>query len=111
MRKTLKHLEDEHMRLYEWSGAGAGCPVPARSKRTHPWHASYSVLAMMTSLLILSGCQSKSPAESASERRSGETNLKEGALYEEATPKPATEESPEAAGYALGAAPAEAPAR
>ena len=111
MRKTMQHLDDEHMRLYEWSGAGTGLTVPAKSKRTHSWHASYSVLTMMTSLLILSGCNSKSPAESANEQAAGEIKMKEGALYEEATPKPAAEDSPEAAGYALGEAPAEGPAR
>ncbi len=107
MRKTMQHLDDEHMRLYEWSGAGTGFTVPAKSKRTHSWHASYSVLAVMTSLLILSGCNSKSPAESANEQAVGEIKMKEGALYEEATSSPAVAESPEAAGYAMGEVPAE----
>ncbi len=54
----MKHLNDEHMQLYEWSGAGSGTVfgVPAKSKRAHPWHASYAVLAVLTSLLILNGC-------------------------------------------------------
>jgi len=78
MRKTMQHLDDEHMRLYEWSGAGTGLTVPAKSKRTHSWHASYSVLAVMTSLLILSGFNSRSPAESASGQGIGDIKMKEG---------------------------------
>ena len=52
---TPQHLDDEHMRLYEWSGAGTGMrhALPFGSKRSHPWHASYGVLAVLTSLLIL----------------------------------------------------------
>lgn len=38
--------------------------TPLKSKRTHAWHASYAVLALMTSLLALSGCN-KEPAEQA----------------------------------------------
>ena len=65
MVTTLKHLDDEHMRLYEWSGAGTGMAtvVPERSKRTHAWHASYGVLALLTSLLTLNGCDRKGPGE------------------------------------------------
>lgn len=61
MFPTLKHLDDEHMRLYEWSGAGTGMAtgIPERSKRTHAWHASYGVLALLTSLLTLDGCDRK----------------------------------------------------
>lgn len=64
------HLNDEHMRLYEWSGAGTGMrhALPPGSKRSHPWHASYAVLALLTSLLILTGCDSKGPAEKAGEQ-------------------------------------------
>jgi len=67
MRKIPQYLNDEHMKLYEWSGAGAGIALslPAKSKRTHPWHASYAVLATLTSLLILNGCISKPSAEQA----------------------------------------------
>jgi hypothetical protein len=67
MFKTTQHLNDEHMRLYEWSGAGAVIvpAIPAKSKRTHSWHASYDVLALLTSLLILNGCDNKGPAEQA----------------------------------------------
>lgn len=59
------HLNDEHMRLYEWSGAGTGMAhaLPARSNRSHSWHASHAVLALLTSLLILNGCDSPRPAE------------------------------------------------
>jgi hypothetical protein len=70
MRKTTQHLDDEHMQLYEWSGAGTGLAfsLPARSKRSHPWHASYAVLAVLTSLLILNGCDNQGPAERAGEQ-------------------------------------------
>lgn len=68
MRKIPQYLNDEHMKLYEWSGAGTGITfsLPAKSKRTHPWHASYAVLASLTSLLILNGCISKPSAEQTS---------------------------------------------
>ena len=36
---------------------------PGRSKRTHTWHASYGVLALMTGLLALNGCDRKAPGE------------------------------------------------
>ncbi len=70
MRKTTHHLNDEHMQLYEWSGAASGIvfSLPARSKRTHPWHASYAVLAVLTSLPILNGCDKQGPAERAGEQ-------------------------------------------
>src|SRR5512143_1180007 len=70
MMKMTRHLDDEHMQLYEWSGAGTAMAVglPHRSKRTHPWHASYAVLALLTSLLTLAGCESKGPAEQAGEQ-------------------------------------------
>jgi hypothetical protein len=60
----MKHLNDEHMQLYEWSGAGAGIAfsMPAKSSRTHPWHASCAVLSVLTSLLILNGCNSNTSA-------------------------------------------------
>jgi hypothetical protein len=111
MRKTTQHLDDEHMLMYEWSGAGAGtiCDIPAQSKRTHPWHAANSVLALMSSLLILGGCNTQSPAEQTSEQ--AVDKMKAGPLYEQATSRPAPAESPEAAGYAMGEVPAEQPAR
>lgn len=72
MHQTMQHLNDEHMRLYEWSGAGAGirlqAAAPQKSKRTHAWHASYGVLALLTSLLALNGCDSKGPVEQAGEQ-------------------------------------------
>lgn len=70
MYPTMKHLDDEHMRLYEWSGAGAGMVpgIPEKSKRTHTWHASYGVLALLTSLLALNGCDRKGPTEQAGEQ-------------------------------------------
>lgn len=70
MYPTMKHLDDEHMRLYEWSGAGAGMVtrIPEKSQRTHAWHASYGVLALLTSLLALNGCDRKGPAEQAGEQ-------------------------------------------
>jgi hypothetical protein len=78
MRKTTQHLDDEHMVLYEWSGAGTFGHGPEKSKRTHPWHASYSVLAVMASLLILSGFNSKTPAEPASGQGLGNIKMKKG---------------------------------
>lgn len=30
--------------------------APRKSKRTHAWHASYAVLAVLTTQLLLSGC-------------------------------------------------------
>jgi len=63
MRKSTPHLNDEHMRLYEWSGAGTHIDFPVKSKRTHPGHASYAVLAVLTNLLILSGCDSGATVE------------------------------------------------
>jgi hypothetical protein len=70
MKQTLKYLSDEHMRLYEWNGLADGMsgPDPERSKRTHSWHASYAVLAVLTSLLILNGCDKQGAAEQASEQ-------------------------------------------
>ena len=70
MRAIPHHLDDEHMRLYEWSGAGTGMlhALPINSRRSHPWHASHAVLALLTSLLILNGCERKGPAEKAGEQ-------------------------------------------
>lgn len=72
MYQTPQHLNDEHMQLYEWSGAGAGTRLlgaaPRKSKRTHAWHASYGVLALLTSLLALNGCDSKGPVEQAGDQ-------------------------------------------
>jgi hypothetical protein len=98
MRKTSQHLNDEHMQLYEWSGAGSGIvlDLPARSKRTHPWHASYAVLAVMTSVLILNGCDNKAPATRASakaDQGAGGAKRKAGPLYDELGAQPAAPEA------------------
>jgi len=93
MRKHIHH-PDEHMALYEWCGAGTagtGFPAPAESKRSHPWHASYGVLTVLTSLLLMYGCDRQGPAGQASESSERSVQeMKEQAkpLYEEATDKP-----------------------
>lgn len=68
MHLISRHLNDEHMRLYEWSGAGTGMAhqIDLRPTRNHSWHASYAVLAVLTSLLILNGCDDNGPTEEAS---------------------------------------------
>lgn len=38
---------------------------PLKSKRSHAWHASYAVLAVLTTQLLLSGCDKQTPAEPA----------------------------------------------
>jgi hypothetical protein len=68
MRKLPQH-PDEHMALYEWCGAGTGgngLVPPAETKRGHPWHASYGVLGLLTSLLILHGCDAREPVAKTS---------------------------------------------
>ena len=102
MHKTMPHLNDEHLQLYEWSGTGIGISIPAKSKRTHPWHASYGVLALLTSLLILNGCDNQGPAEQASEQI--EQGMKGQPLYDDAASRPMP---PEAAGPAADEAPAQ----
>jgi hypothetical protein len=101
MRKTMQHLDDEHMRLYEWSGTGGGITLPQKSKRGHPWHASYAVLAVLTSLLILNGCDNKRPAGSADEQ----VGQAAPATQDETNPKP--DGAPPAPEAAQQAAPAE----
>jgi hypothetical protein len=101
MKRNMKHLNDEHMRLYEWSGLGAQMASldPAKSKRTHPWHASYSVLAVLTSLLILNGCDRQHAVEQASEQvGQALQEPKEQPLYEEAGTQPAQAEAAAPAG-------------
>ena len=94
MSKTTHYLNDEHMQLYEWSGTVTGIAgvTPAKSKRTHSWHASYSVLAVMTSLLILNGCN-KAPAVRGDEQAAHEMREKPDPLYDTASamPSPAQE--------------------
>jgi hypothetical protein len=110
MRKTTLSLDDEHMTLYEWSGAGAGTILDfptEQTNRTRSRRVTCSVLALVGSLLTLSGCNTPSPAEQAV----GETNMKAGSLYEEATTKPVSAASQEAVGDTMGETPAEQPAR
>ena len=90
MHKTMPHLNDEHMQLYEWSGSGTeiAFSTPAKSKRAHPWHASYAVLAVLTSLLILNGCDKQGPAERAGEqmdRSVQDTKEEANTLFDEPT--------------------------
>lgn len=70
MYPTMKHLDDEHMRLYEWSGAGAGMAIilPDKPKRGRVWHVSYALLALLASLLALNGCDRKDLTERAGEQ-------------------------------------------
>lgn len=69
MKMSIKHLNDEHMRMYEWSRLGPhAAESSARPRRAHPWHASYSVLAALTTLLILNGCDTQTAAEQGSEQ-------------------------------------------
>lgn len=113
--KPIKHLNDEHMRLYEWSGLGAQTAVAltARSKRSHPWHASYGVLAVLTGLLILNGCDRQTAAEQASEQVGQAAQDPPEPLYDNTT-APADAAAPTAPGMdeappaALGEPPAEA---
>jgi hypothetical protein len=113
MQKTTPHLDDEHMKLYEWSGASAGmaCTVSAKSKRTHPWHASHGVLAVLTSLLILSACDSKNPVEQASEQVVEQMKHDASAPQDQTTapPMPAAPAG-EAAGHAMDETPPVRPA-
>jgi|GEM_PF-3517217 len=59
------------------------------SKRAHAGHASYAVLAVMTTLLILNGCDSPSPGEMADaqideavrELKDNKTTLKKGGAH------------------------------
>lgn len=89
MSKTMPHLNDEHMPLYEWSGTGIGISIPARSKRTHPWRASYAVLGVLTSLLVLNGCDNQGSVEQASEQIGQRMNDRP--LYDDAASQPMPE--------------------
>ncbi|MBU1394637.1 MAG: hypothetical protein KKE84_00650 [Gammaproteobacteria bacterium] len=94
MHKTMPHLNDEPMHLHEWTG-------PAKSKRAHPWQASYAVLAVLTSLLVLNGCDNQDSAEQASEQV--EQQMKDRPLYDDAASRP----MPEAGAPAADEAPAQ----
>ena len=109
MHKTTHPLDDEHMTLYEWSGANAGTIIdlPPQTKQPGSRPVACSVLTLMGSLLVLSGCNTQSPAEQAA----GDMNMKAGSLYEEAKSKPVSADSPDATGHAMGEASAEQPAR
>lgn len=98
MSKTTLHLNDEHMQMYEWSGTGTEIAVsmPAKSGRAHPWQASYAVLGVLTSLMILNGCDKQGPAERAGEqvdRSVQEMKAEANALFDSpaASPGPAEE--------------------
>jgi len=58
------------MTHYEWSGAGTGMShaLPLGTRRSHRWHASTGILALLASLLILNGCERQGPAEEAGAR-------------------------------------------
>ncbi len=91
----MKHLNDEHMRLYEWSGAGTGAVfgMPAKSRRTHPWHASCAVLSVLASLLMLSGCNSDTSAELTREQATPEARGGEAPPGDATTAQPAAGEA------------------
>ena len=98
MSKTRQIFNDEHMQMLEWCGTLTGIEqaTPAKSKRTHYWHASYGVLAVLTSVLALNGCDSKNPAGQANEQidqAAQEMKKEAGPLYDKATaaPDPAQE--------------------
>ena len=69
MSKTRQTPNDEHMQMLEWCGILTGIEqtAPAKSKRARAWHASCSVLAALTSALILNGCDSKDPVDQAAQ--------------------------------------------
>ena len=115
MSKTRQTPNDEHMQMLEWCGTLSAIEqaAPAKSKRTHAWHASCGVLAVLTSMLILNGCDSKNPAEQANEQidqAAQEMKKEVGPLYDDATvasdptqePADPQEETNEAASEAAG---------
>lgn len=103
MSKTRQTLNDEPMQMLEWCGTltGIARPAPTRSKRTHAWHASCSVLAVLTSMLILNGCDSKNPVDQAAQEMKKDV----GPLYDDATvvPEIAPDPTPEPVGTQDGA--------
>lgn len=65
MKTTARYLNDEHMRLYEWNGLrSATALAPEATKRSHAWHASYGVLAILATMLLLNGCDRTDTAQS-----------------------------------------------
>jgi hypothetical protein len=99
MKQTMKYLNDEHMRLYEWNGLGAltSGARPARAARRPSWQASYGVLAVLTSLLILNGCDNQRAAEEASEQV-GQAVQEPQPLYDDSMTAPAHAAAPAAEG-------------
>lgn len=68
MSKTRQTLSDECMQMLEWCGTLTGIEAtPAPSKRAHAWHAACGVLAVLTGMLILNGCDSKDPVDQAAQ--------------------------------------------
>ncbi len=63
MKKPAPHLADEHMNLYEWCGGVASFGLPVETRRPRRWHASYGALAVLTSLLVLNGCDRQGPLD------------------------------------------------
>lgn len=113
MRKPPQYPDDEHMQYYEWCGAGSAtiCDLPAQSRLTTARRTACGVLTLIGGLLVLAGCANRDPAEQANVQPVEEpTQMKAGSLYEEDTSKPASLQSPEAAGHALGESLAEQPA-
>jgi hypothetical protein len=64
-------VPDDH--FHELGERGGRPPAtrgpPQKSKRTHSGHASYAVLAVLTTALLLNGCDTDVPAEQTSDRR------------------------------------------
>lgn len=91
----MKHLNDEHMRLYEWSGAGAGAvfDIPAKSGRAHPWHAPCTTMAVLASLLMLNGCNSDTSSELTREQAALDAQGDEAPPSGSATAQPAAGEA------------------
>ena len=91
MKPIAPHLTDEHMNFYEWNGGIARFGSAQESHRAGPWRISYGVLAVLTSLLILNGCDRQGPAEAAGEKIDQtveETRERAADLYDEVTPQP-----------------------
>lgn len=91
MKLTAPHLADEHMTFYEWNGNTPRFGVARNASRGHRWQASASVLAVLATLLILTGCDRQSPVEANSEKTApaGEDTREQAAdLYDEIKPQP-----------------------
>ncbi|HQT01213.1 MAG: hypothetical protein B7Y26_02820 [Hydrogenophilales bacterium 16-64-46] len=90
MKPIAPHLADEHMNLYEWNGGTAQFGLPAETPRAARWHLPFGVLAVLTSLLVLNGCDRQGPAEAAGEKIDQtleETRDQAADLYEEVSPQ------------------------